>query len=184
MAAPESNFSAALSIWKDISLSELQKTMDAQGLELVENQKESMVGRKGLADKTREFKKIPEEEKGQAFKTLLKAYQTEIDSLTRRCKTSENAFLNVYKLLAEAPDPYPLLDAAVDQTVKVAEAQALEAEVARLREENAELKSKLGEVSSLEAAKKKSESRVEVLETKVSPLYFNALNVWLIQHRS
>lgn len=26
---------------------------------------------------------------------------------------AESAFLNVYKLLAEAPDPFPLLDAAV-----------------------------------------------------------------------
>jgi len=37
----------------DISLSELQKTLDAQGIEVVENQKESMVGRKALADKTK-----------------------------------------------------------------------------------------------------------------------------------
>lgn len=41
------------------------------------------------------------------------AYQTEIDSLTKRSKAAENAFLNVYKVLAEAPDPYPLLEAAV-----------------------------------------------------------------------
>lgn len=41
------------------------------------------------------------------------AYQTEIDNLTKRSKSAENAFLNVYKLLAEAPDPFPLLDAAV-----------------------------------------------------------------------
>lgn len=41
------------------------------------------------------------------------AYQTEIDSLTKRAKSAENAFLNVYKVLAEAPDPYPLLEAAV-----------------------------------------------------------------------
>lgn len=41
------------------------------------------------------------------------AYQTEIDSLTKRSKASENAFLNVYKVLAEAPDPYPLFEAAV-----------------------------------------------------------------------
>lgn len=40
-------------------------------------------------------------------------YQTEIDALTKRSKSAENSFLNVYKLLAEAPDPYPLLDAAV-----------------------------------------------------------------------
>jgi hypothetical protein len=41
------------------------------------------------------------------------AYQTEIDSLTKRSKASENAFLHVYKILAEAPDPYPLLETAV-----------------------------------------------------------------------
>ena len=41
------------------------------------------------------------------------AYQTEIDNLTKRCKACENAFLNVYKVLAEAPDPYPLLETAV-----------------------------------------------------------------------
>ena len=77
-----------------------------------------------------EFKKLPELEKANAFKGLLRgtchrfiirllaeyfgpAYQTEIDNLTKRSKTSENAFLNVYKVLAEAPDPYPLLEAAV-----------------------------------------------------------------------
>jgi homeobox protein cut-like len=37
----------------EIDLSELQKKLDTQGLELVENQKESVVGRKGLADKTK-----------------------------------------------------------------------------------------------------------------------------------
>jgi hypothetical protein len=37
----------------DINLSDLQKTLDAQGIELVDNQKESVVGRKALADKTK-----------------------------------------------------------------------------------------------------------------------------------
>lgn len=41
------------------------------------------------------------------------AYQTEIDNLNKRSKISDNAFLHAYKLLAEAPDPYPLLEAAV-----------------------------------------------------------------------
>ena len=36
-----------------INLLELQKTLDTQGVELVENQKESVVGRKALADKTK-----------------------------------------------------------------------------------------------------------------------------------
>lgn len=109
---------------------------------------------RGLAVNS-EFKKLSEEEKGNAFKALLKGAthfgtpltritdnfysiskvchcnestvsttqftfmrslpygNSEIDSLTKRSKASENAFLGVYKLLADAPDPYPLLEAAV-----------------------------------------------------------------------
>ncbi|PSR81187.1 hypothetical protein PHLCEN_2v6522 [Hermanssonia centrifuga] len=156
--------------YTDISLSELQKTLDVQGIEVVENQKESVVGRKALADRTKEFKKIPDDEKPHAYKGLLKSYQTEIDNLTKRSKSAENAFLNVYKILAEAPDPYPLLEAAVDQTVKVAEAKEFENELKRLREENDELRKRLNETSSLETAKKKAETRVEQLEQRMDEM--------------
>ena len=70
MASLETNFSAALATWKgtviarrvnclahisplEINLSELQKTLDVQGEELVDSQKESLVGRKALAEKTK-----------------------------------------------------------------------------------------------------------------------------------
>ena len=109
-----------------------------------------------------------DDEKFNAIKVLLKAYQGEIDSLTRRSKMSETAFLNVYKLLSDAPDPYPLLDAAVDQTVKVAEARMLESELGRLREENAELKKQAGEMASVEDRRKKAEGRADQLEERVS----------------
>ncbi|KAJ7091199.1 CASP C terminal-domain-containing protein [Mycena epipterygia] len=170
MTSTEQNFSGALATWKEINLSELQKTLDAQGIQLVDNQKESVVGRKALADKTKEFKKIPDGEKVEAFKGLLKAYQTEIDSLTKRSKASENAFLDVYKVLAEAPDPYPLLEAAVDQTVKVAEARDLESELKRLREENIDLRKRVNDFAAVETAKKKAEVKVEQLEQKMEDM--------------
>ncbi|KAH9485122.1 Protein CASP [Psilocybe cubensis] len=170
MASVETNFAAALTTWKDVNLTELQKTLDKQGVELVDNQKESIVGRKALAEKTKEFKKMPEEEKLNAFKGLLKAYQTEIDSLTKRSKASDNAFLHVYKVLAEAPDPYPLLEAAVDQAVKVAEAMEHESELQRLREENVELKKKVSDFASVENAKKKLEAKVEQLDQRMDAL--------------
>ncbi|EKC99410.1 vacuole transport-related protein [Trichosporon asahii var. asahii CBS 8904] len=167
----DANFSAALSTWKEINLSELQKSLDATAVELVDNQKENMVGRKKLAEQTREFKKLPENaEKFSAIKVLLKAYQGEIDNLTRRSKMSETSFLNVYKLLSDAPDPYPLLDAAVDQTVKVAEARMMEAEMARLKEENADLKKQVAEASTAEDKRKKAEQRAEQLEAKMDDL--------------
>ncbi|KAN0125306.1 CASP C terminal domain containing protein [Lactarius tabidus] len=167
MAFSEHNFSGALTTWKEINLSELQKTLDSQGLEVVENQKESVVGRKALADKTKDFKKIPDEEKVNAFKGLLKSYQTEIDSLTKRSKSAENAFLSLYKVLAEAPDPYPLLEAAVDQTVKIAETRDLEDELQRVKADNIELQRRVSELANLEASKKKAESRAEQLEEKM-----------------
>ena len=37
----------------EVNLTELQKTLDAQGIELVDNQKESLFGRKALAEKTK-----------------------------------------------------------------------------------------------------------------------------------
>jgi hypothetical protein len=51
--------------------------------------------------------------------SLHTAYQTEIDNLTKRSKAAESAFLNVYKLLADAPDPYPLLEAAVVRSLHI-----------------------------------------------------------------
>ncbi|GJJ06327.1 hypothetical protein Clacol_000518 [Clathrus columnatus] len=172
MAQPN-DFSSALATWKEVNLIELQRILDAQGIEVVENQKESLVGRKALADRTKgicHFKKLPDEEKINAFKSLLKAYQTEIDSLTKRCKNSENAFLNVYKVLAEVPDPYPLLEAAVDQTVKINESISLEVEVQRLRQENVELRRRTGELTAVESSNIKLQAKLDQLETKMEDL--------------
>ena len=92
----------------------------------------------------------------------------------------------MYKLLADAPDPYPLLEAAVvrlvaliqifmpniayyqDQAVKVTEAEMLESELKRLREDNADLRKRVAEIPNIEAAAKKAEARAEILEDKVN----------------
>ncbi|KAF8919832.1 CASP C terminal-domain-containing protein [Mucidula mucida] len=175
MTTAETNFSGALATWRDVNLTDLQKTLDAQGVEVIDNQKANLVGRKGLSDKTKEFKRLSDDDKVPAIKGLLKAYQTEIDALTKRSRMAENAFLDLYKVLAEAPDPYPLLEAAVDQTVKIAEARDLEHELQRYREENAELKKRVSETSNIEAAKKKMEDmindRVSQKENELNATY-------------
>lgn len=51
--------------------------------------------------------------------------------------------------------------------MKVAEAHELEADLQRMRDENAELRKRLNESASLEAAKKRADVRVEQLEQKV-----------------
>ena len=100
-----------------INLHELQKTLDAQGIEIVENQKENVLSRKSLAERTKgipppdplpppltptpEFKKIPDGDKLNAFKTLLKGVSLSSSSpcthvmraqhTSRRLTTSRNA---------------------------------------------------------------------------------------------
>lgn len=66
------------------------------------------------------FKKASAEEKSSMFNTLLKGYQEEVDNLTKRAKFGENAFLNIYQKLYEAPDPYPVLSSvAVSSIVQI-----------------------------------------------------------------
>lgn len=52
-----------------------------------------------------DFRSLSDLEKINKMGLLLKQYQEEIDRLTLRSKFSENAFLAVYKLLSNAPDP-------------------------------------------------------------------------------
>jgi len=54
-----------------------------------------------------DFKKAYADEKLNLFNSLLKAYQEEVDNLSKRAKFAENALLNIYQKLYEAPDPSP-----------------------------------------------------------------------------
>ena len=59
--------------------------------------------------------------------------------------------------------------------MKVAEARELETELQRVKDENAELRKRLNETSSLESAKKKAEAKVEQLEQRVSRIVLEPL---------
>lgn len=62
-------------------------------------------------------------------------YQAEIDSITRRTKYAENSFLSIYKLLADAPDPTPLFEAAVEQSGKLVDYQTDQQQLVKVQHE-------------------------------------------------
>ncbi|CAK7906100.1 protein CASP [[Candida] anglica] len=128
-------FSKALETWTDIDLPSLQKRLDDQGIELKEDQKKSLLLRKNLAQRTKEFKKLSDEEKLEQFKSLLKLYQNEIDSLTNKKKIAENYFFGIYRLIAEAPDPRPLLEISLDAVIEFSEIDELKVQIDRLQDE-------------------------------------------------
>ena len=128
-------FGNALQTWVEIDLPSLQKKLDEQGIELKEDQKASLLSRKNLASKTKEFKKLEDSEKLNQFKSLLKLYQNEIDNLTNKNKMVENYFFGIYRSLAEAPDPRPLLEMSLDSVIESKETLSLRKEVDRLTDE-------------------------------------------------
>ncbi|KAJ3382657.1 hypothetical protein HDU84_004117 [Entophlyctis sp. JEL0112] len=167
-----------------INLTSLQKTLDTQGLEIVENQKESASYLFWLSDfnlvpsstLNSDFRKYSDEEKLREFKTLLKAYQQEIDAISKRSKTAEQSFLSLYKHLAEAPDPAPILDSVTNHfdlvhelEVTTSELQRSKALVDSLREELREGKAGENLMTSLKARLSSYEAKLdEMVAEKVA----------------
>ncbi|KAE8678324.1 hypothetical protein F3Y22_tig00111427pilonHSYRG00462 [Hibiscus syriacus] len=100
--------SVVSNFWKEFDLEKEKSVLDEQELKIAESQENSKKNRWKLAESTRDFKKASPEEKLCLFNSLLKGYQ-EVVNLTKRAKFGENAFLNIYQKLYEAPDPYPAL---------------------------------------------------------------------------
>ncbi|KIW70249.1 hypothetical protein PV04_02537 [Phialophora macrospora] len=148
----ENKFQKAIAAWRNIDLSSLMPQLDATASELVAQQREALLERKELAQKTKEFRKLEDPAKLTEYKSLLKSYQTFIDLITGHGKTSSSAFLQLYQPLSEAPDPFPLLEASVDSLV------ASEDTVPKLTSENQQL---LSRVNKLTAQLEETEQRLQ-----------------------
>lgn len=158
------DFSAALSIWRDINLTDLQQQLNQTAPELLEAQKAAVANRKKLADQTRDFKKQPDTNKLESFKPLLKAYQTEIDTLTKRSKAAENAFLNVHSALTTAPDPYPFLEVTLDQAASLNDLDTLKEENAKLQKDLADRTAEAEASKAQQAENARLQERIHSLE--------------------
>ncbi|KAM0799670.1 CASP C terminal-domain-containing protein [Usnea florida] len=110
----DNKFQTAISAWRNIDLTKLVPELDSTATDIVTHQRDALLSRKDLAQKTKDFRKLDDAAKLGEFKGLLKAYQTFIDLLTSHGKTTSSAFLQIYSSVSEAPDPYPLLEASVD----------------------------------------------------------------------
>ncbi|KAK5684857.1 hypothetical protein LTS10_002932 [Elasticomyces elasticus] len=129
-------FQLAISAWRALEFSNLISTLDTAASDLVTHQQDSLVQRKELAQKTKEFRKLEDEAKLAEVKDLLKAYQSYIDSLTTHSKSVQAAFMQAYSPLSDVPDPYPLLEASVEALVTADEVvPQLEAENERLQQQ-------------------------------------------------
>ncbi|KAH9722629.1 protein CASP [Citrus sinensis] len=113
----------------------------------------------------KDFKKASPEEKLSLFNSLLKGYQEEVDNLTKRAKFGENAFLNIYQKLYEAPDPYPALASIAEQDLKLSELESenrkMKIELEEYRTEATHLKNQQSTIRRLEERNRQLEQQME-----------------------
>ncbi|XP_062029469.1 protein CASP [Rosa rugosa] len=151
--------------WKEFDLEKEKSVLDEQGLRIAENQENSQKNRRKLAESTRDFKKASPEEKLNLFNSLLKGYQEEVDNLTKRAKFGENAFLNIYQKLYEAPDPYLALASIAEQDLKLSELESenrkMKVELEEFRTEATHLKNQQATIRRLEERNRQLEQQME-----------------------
>ncbi|GFO29658.1 homeobox protein cut-like 1 [Plakobranchus ocellatus] len=111
-----------------------ERELDTTATELANRQDESEGSRKRLVEQSRDFKKNTPEDIRKIVAPLLKSFQVEIDSLSKRSKAAEAAFLSVYKKLIDIPDPSPALEHAQTIQKRAQKVQDLEIENKQLRE--------------------------------------------------
>jgi homeobox protein cut-like len=155
-------FQKAISTWKSIGFGSLVPQLDKTATDIVDSQKEAVVQRKELAQKTKDFRKLEDANKLSEIKTLLRAYQNFVDLLTNHQKTSASAFLQIYSSISEAPDPYPLLEASIDALLSAEDVPRLNAENERLQRS---LREKTKSMEDLETQLQKERSLRKELET-------------------
>ncbi|KAJ5937675.1 hypothetical protein N7454_004017 [Penicillium verhagenii] len=186
-------FQRAIAAWRGIDLASTIAKLDTAASDIVEYQRESLVQRKDLAQKTKDFKKLDDQGKLTEHKGLLKAYQSFIDVLTNQGKASSSSFLQLYSSLSEAPDPYPLLEASVDSLVLseetvprlTSERDQLQQSVDRLTRQQEETEKRLQEER---AARKKlednQEARAKEIEASWEAVLTEKTNNWAAKEKS
>ncbi|UCS23697.1 uncharacterized protein HLK63_M08107 [Nakaseomyces glabratus] len=124
----------AADLWAKADLTNLQKDLDTSILAIKDRESSSLESRKHLASETKVFKKLESDEKLNGINKIIKQYQQEIDSLTKRAKSAEQNLLDFYSKISEAPDPLPLLKNSADNVEKIEDSDKLNGKITELED--------------------------------------------------
>ena len=128
--------------WSKFDLTNRRPQLEKVASQTKEQREASLASRKNLATATKQFKKSVKSTElaasgfrsdgndatspaastlmtsidalSKECRTIVKAYQEEIDNLTRRCKASDSAFVDLYKALSDLPDPSSTMSTAME----------------------------------------------------------------------
>jgi len=158
-------------LWQEFNLTGTQKLLDELATEITTKQDESDVSRKQLIELIRTFKKSNSEETRLVVAPLLKSFQNEIDMLSKRSKSAEKAFFDIYKKFCDIADPVPTLEYCMENMKNLQRLQDLEIENNQLRETmgdfNKEITDYKERTKNLEDVEEKLKTQEESMEETI-----------------
>eukprot|EP01122_Echinamoeba_exundans_P004821 TRINITY_DN15047_c0_g1_i1.p1 TRINITY_DN15047_c0_g1~~TRINITY_DN15047_c0_g1_i1.p1 ORF type:complete len:689 (+),score=154.33 TRINITY_DN15047_c0_g1_i1:91-2067(+) len=149
-----------LKYWSILSVDVLDQNAQKIGVYV----DESVVERKKLAEETKRWNTLSDEEKIVQVKPLLKLYQKEVDRLTSRAKFSEQAYMGVYGQVTKAPDHGAALEKADEWIERTRRYAKLEIENQKLNRELEEFRRDFDEIRNQEVTVRRLEDQIRRYE--------------------
>ena len=155
--------------WRVFGLDGRRADIDGVALSMADAEERSAAARRGLSELSKALKRASAEERLAQVGGVVRAYQEEINCLTRRAKGAETAYLTLYHALMQVRDPTSALQAAasslssssaLDSTLRTTRQRLAEyeAEFSLLKNQDASLRRLEGE---LREAERRAEGRVQ-----------------------
>ncbi|CAF3504480.1 unnamed protein product [Rotaria sordida] len=166
MTTTNKNIESIVKQWTSFDLKSIQHDLDVTTTEIVSCADESDQSRRKLVELSRDFKKNTNEDVRKAITPILKSFQIEIDSLSKRSKVTKQTFLEIYQYLSELPDPVPILEYIQTLQKRLENVFDLEIQNQNLREildELAHVKSQKLTIKQLRDKIKDLEEKTEVI---------------------
>lgn len=154
----------AIETWRVIDLNELQRTLDLEAESIGARKEAADLSRKELLQATRAFRGEVDDTVRKAVAPLMKRFQKETDTLTKRAKAGESVFFSIYKKLADAPDPTSLLEGVLSEQSQSVQNQELVVENEKLQKTIQEYHEEFAEIKNQEVTVKRLQDKLDEYE--------------------
>ena len=146
-----------------MSLDAIRPSLDRSALSLSDEEDRASAARSSLSSQSKALKRAGADEKLAMLGGVVRAYQEEINALTRRSKGAETAFLSLYQLLIKAQDPTHALQLAM---TALQQATSMEAEYTRCRQQLHELDVELSTLKNQDATLRRLEAQLREVDRR------------------
>lgn len=154
-----------IDVWKSFKFESLKSELDVNVIEIAQQLEEGDQSRKKLIEQTKDFRKALTDEQRKLVAPILKLFQVEVDSSSKRSKVMEQVLLKLYKQLIDLPDPCAALDQFERLLKKCERLTDIEIENKQLRETLDEYNNEFKDVKNQEVTIKMLKEKLKDMES-------------------